>query len=405
MRKKSIISFLKMHPIISFSFSLCSNIIYIYIDFDVFLFNFEKNINKTNQMGEEKIKIGITHGDINGIGYEVILKSLHNPTILEIFTPILYGSSKVAGFYKKYFDIPLNFNIISNANQAIDKRVNLIDCVGDDVKVEVGKIVEENGAFALKALEKATADLESNAIQAVVTAPINKLTIQSESFSFPGHTEYFEKKFSTDASSLMLLVSDCLRIAVVTGHIPIREVAERITKDMILKKIKILNESLKQDFSIIRPRIAVLGLNPHAGDNGVIGNEDSEIIVPAIKDASESGMLCFGPFPADGFFGSGNFKKYDAVLAMYHDQGLIPFKNMAMETGVNFTAGLPIVRTSPDHGTAYDIAGKNIASELSFQSAIYLAIDVVKNRAWNKEINKNPLPITTTNNNRKNSIE
>lgn len=358
-------------------------------------------------MEPDKIIIGITHGDINGVGYEVILKSLHDARVLDMFVPVIYGSSKVAGFYKKDMDLQaLNFNIITSAEQANAKRVNLINCVDENVKVEPGLSTPEAGKAALAALERATEDLKKGVIHAIVTAPINKKNIQSDAFQFPGHTEYLEKKFGEETSSLMMLVSDTMRVAVVTGHIPVNQVSGKITEELILKKLTVLNQSLKQDFGIVRPRIAVLGLNPHAGDNGLIGTEEIDVITPALKKGEEQGISCFGPYPADGFFGAGSYRKFDAVLAMYHDQGLIPFKNMAMETGVNFTAGLPIVRTSPDHGTAYDLVGQNKASEVSFLQALYLACDVHKSRLWYKEINANPLQITENKkDHRKNVIE
>lgn len=346
-------------------------------------------------MNTDKIIIGITHGDINGIGYEVILKSLNDNRIFDMFIPVIYGSSKLMGFHKKLLDLrAVNPNVINSAEQAIAKRINLINCVDDNIKVEIGQSTQEAGQAALAALERATKDLKKGSIHALVTAPINKNNIQSDTFNFPGHTEYLEEKFGENSSSLMMLVSDRIRIAVVTGHVPINEVSEKITEELIVKKLSILNESLQKDFTIIRPRIAVLGLNPHAGDDGVIGDEEQRIIQPALRKAEEKGITCFGPYPADGFFGAETYKKFDAVLAMYHDQGLIPFKTIAMETGVNFTAGLPIVRTSPDHGTAYDLAGKNLASEISFQQALYLACDVFKNRMLNEEISANPLPIS-----------
>mgnify|MGYP003606871668 FL=1 len=358
-------------------------------------------------MEPDKIIIGITHGDINGIGYEVILKALADNRTLDMFTPIIYGSSKLAGFYKKNLDIQgINFNIIHHAGEASSKRINIINCVDDEVKIDVGQSTSEAGTAAFAALEKATEDLKNKKIDALVTAPINKNNIQSESFHFPGHTEYLEEKFGEKSSSLMMLVSDAIRIAVVTGHIPVSQVSGTITEELILKKLTVFNHSLKKDFSIVRPRIAVLGLNPHAGDNGVIGDEEQKIIVPALKKAEQQGIMCFGPYAADGFFGSGNFKNFDGVLAMYHDQGLIPFKTMAMDNGVNFTAGLAVIRTSPDHGTAYDLAGQNKASELSFLQALYLATDVFRNRSIHKEIHANPLPVSEPrHDSRKNNIE
>jgi 4-hydroxythreonine-4-phosphate dehydrogenase len=358
-------------------------------------------------MESDKLVIGITHGDINGIGYEVILKALNDPRVSEEFVPVIYGSSKVAGYYKKSLDFQsLNFNIINSAEQANTKRINLINCVSEEIKIEIGQSTAEAGRSSLESLERATEDLKKGVIHVLVTSPINKNNIQSDTFRFPGHTEYLENKFGEESSSLMMLISDCLRVAVATGHIPINQVSASITQDLIVKKLAILNDSLKKDFTIVRPRIAVLGLNPHAGDHGVIGHEEQDVIVPAMKKAEEQGIMCFGPYPADGFFGSDKYRKFDAVLAMYHDQGLIPFKSMAMDNGVNFTAGLPIIRTSPDHGTAYDIAGQHVASEASFLQALYLACDVYKNRKFYAEISANPLPITENRkDSRKNIIE
>jgi 4-hydroxythreonine-4-phosphate dehydrogenase len=343
-------------------------------------------------METEKIIIGITHGDINGIGYEVILKTLADSRMLETFVPVIYGSSKVAAYHRKNLDIQgLNLNVVNTIEEINTKRVNIVNCVDDEIKVELGTSTEEAGKAALIALERATEDLKKGALQALVTAPINKKNIQSATFKFPGHTEYLEKKFGSETPALMMLVNDVMRVAVVTGHIPVNSIAAELTEKLIVDKLIVLNKSLKKDFSIGRPRIAVLGLNPHAGDEGVIGNEEKTVIIPAMKKADELGIICSGPYPADGFFGSGNFSKFDAVLAMYHDQGLIAFKTVSMDTGVNYTAGLPVIRTSPDHGTAYDIAGKNTASEESFRQALYMAYDVYQNRAWNDEISANPL--------------
>ena len=357
-------------------------------------------------MEAEKIIIGITHGDINGIGYEVILKALSDSRILDMFVPVIYGSSKLAGFHKKNIDLQgLNLNVINSLEEANSKRVNIINCVDEELKAELGQSTAEAGKAAYEALERATDDLKKGLLQAIVTAPINKKNIQSENFHFPGHTEYLEEKFGEKSSALMMLVNESIRVAVVTGHIPISEVASSLTQEVILKKLKILNNSLKKDFSIIKPRIAVLGLNPHAGDDGVIGDEEQKIIIPAIQEAGKEGILCYGPYPADGFFGSGNFRNFDAILAMYHDQGLIPFKTLAFENGVNFTAGLSIIRTSPAHGTAYDLAGQNKASEQSFLDALYLACDVYKNRLNYSEITSNPLVSEVKRENNKRNIE
>ncbi|OIP84317.1 MAG: 4-hydroxythreonine-4-phosphate dehydrogenase PdxA [Porphyromonadaceae bacterium CG2_30_38_12] len=357
-------------------------------------------------MEKDKLVIGITHGDINGIGYEVLLKTLAEPLMLETFIPVIYGSSKIAAHYRKALDLQsLNLNIIPNVEALNPKKVNIIHCVDDELKLEVGISTVGAGKASLAALQKATEDLKRGALDALVTAPINKNNIQSDQFHFPGHTEYLEENFGTGTPALMLLMNDVMRIAVVTGHIPVAEVSKAISIKLIKEKLLVFNNSLKKDFTIIRPRIAVLGLNPHAGDNGVIGTEEQTIIVPALKEAEKDGVLCFGPYAADGFFGSGHFNKFDGILAMYHDQGLIPFKTIAMNSGVNFTAGLSIIRTSPDHGTAYDIAGKNIASEESFRQAMFAAYDIYQHRESNKLLAANPLKIEPHRNERSNRIE
>lgn len=342
-------------------------------------------------MEQHKVKVGITHGDINGVGYEVIIKALADSRILEMCTPVVYGSSKVAAYYRKSMEGEIfTFNTIVSARDANPKRVNIINCVSDDLRVEVGKSTQQAGEAALLSLEAAVRDLKAGEIDVVVTAPINKENIQSEGFHFPGHTEYFAKEFNTK-EYLMLMVSDILKVGVVTGHIPLGKVVESITKASVLKNLRVMHKTLLEDFSIHKPRIAVLGVNPHAGDGGVIGDEEERVILPAILEANKEGIIAMGPYPADGFFGSGEFKKFDATLAMFHDQGLIPFKSIAFESGVNFTAGLPIVRTSPGHGTAYDIAGSGVASEESFRNALYLAIDVFASRINYKELSANPL--------------
>ena len=343
-------------------------------------------------MDTSRIIIGITHGDINGIGYEVILKTLAEPRILETFIPVIYGSSKVAAFHRRNLDLQgSNLNIVNSIDEINSKRVNIINCVDEEIKVEIGISTEEAGKAAFVALERATDDLKKGALQALVTAPINKKNIQSGEFKFPGHTEYLQEKFGTETPALMMLVNDVMRVAVVTGHIPLEKISGELTENLILQKLLVFNQSLKKDFSIIRPRIAILSLNPHAGDEGVIGDEEQKVILPAMKQAESKGIICVGPYAADGFFGSGTFAKFDGILAMYHDQGLIPFKTVSMDSGVNFTAGLSVIRTSPDHGTAYDIAGQNLASEESFRQAMYLAYDIYQNRAINAEISANPL--------------
>ena len=340
---------------------------------------------------KRKIRVGITHGDINGVGYEVILKTFSDSTMLELCTPIVYGSPKVAAYHRKAMDIPTNFSIINSAEGAMDDRLNILNCTEDELKVELTKPTPEAGKAALSALEKALEDYRKGLIDVLVTAPINKHTIQSDTFHFPGHTEYIEERVGDDRKALMILMKDDFRVALVTGHIPVKDIATTITKELIMEKLSIFHRSLKRDFCIDSPRIAVFSLNPHAGDNGLIGTEESEVIIPAMEEMIAKGVLCFGPYPADGFMGSGNFTHFDGILAMYHDQGLAPFKVMAMDEGVNFTAGLPIVRTSPAHGTAYDIAGQGIASESSFRQAIYTAIDVFRNRLIEEEIHARPL--------------
>ena len=328
----------------------------------------------------DKLKIGITHGDINGISYEVMLKTLEDNRILECCTPIIYGSPKVAAYHRKLIDVNLNLNLIGKAEDAVATRVNIINCASDEIKVDLGKSTPAAGEAAFVALERATQDLKEGKIDALLTAPINKNNIQSAQFNFPGHTEYLEQLFGNTGDALMILANQSIRVAVVTGHIPVCKISEQLTTEKIGKKIEQFNTSLQKDFGITKPRIAVLGLNPHAGDGGVIGSEEQEIILPAIEQARQNGMICFGPLPADGFFGTDAYTHYDGILAMYHDQGLIPFKVLAMEDGVNFTAGLPVVRTSPDHGTAYDKAGKNQANPNSLRQDLYMAIDIVKQR-------------------------
>lgn len=338
----------------------------------------------------KKVRLGISVGDINGIGMEVIIKTFKDNRMMDICTPIIYGSSKISTFHRKALNInDFSFNIIKNAKEANVKKPNIIDCWKEDVELALGQSTEAGGKYALTSLEAATIDLKNGLIDALVTAPINKDNIQSEEFNFPGHTEYLTEKF--EGNSLMLMVNDNIKVGVATNHIPLNKVANTLTADTIFSKLKILNKALVQDFCITSPRIAVLGLNPHAGDNGLLGKEEEDIIIPAIDNAKSIGINTFGPYPADGFFGSGNYQKFDAVLAMYHDQGLIPFKSLSFGEGTNFTAGLDIIRTSPDHGVAYEIAGQNKAEESSFRHAVYAACDIYKNRQFSTEINENPL--------------
>lgn len=342
-------------------------------------------------MDKKPVIAGISHGDINGIGYEVIIKALMDGDINDICVPVVYGSPKVAAYHRKALNINnFSFNNIRAVEEANHKKANLINCLDDNVRVELGRSTAQGGEAALTSLEKAMSDLTSGKIDVLITAPIDKNNIQSDNFQFKGHTEYLRSKAGSD-DVLMFLISESMRIGVATGHVPLGKVAGMITTDLIIRKLKLMNQSLILDFAIRKPRIAVLGLNPHAGDNGLLGSEEAEIITPAINQAVREGMLVFGPFPADGFFGAGSFSKFDGILAMYHDQGLTPFKALSFDTGVNFTAGLPFIRTSPDHGTAFQIAGKGQASESSFRQAIFLACDIYRNRQMYKEISENPL--------------
>lgn len=343
-----------------------------------------------------KPTIAITAGDINGIGYEIILKGIIDPHICEICKPIVYGNAKIAREHAHLLDDEyhnIQFNLINDPTEAKDGRLNLITCYPDDTPLNIGVSTKEGGQAALRSLERACQDLKAGKVAALVTAPINKENIQSEQFQFTGHTEYLAHLFgSEDKQTLMMMVSEMMRIALVCNHTPITKVPLMITKERIVSKLKTLNATLIKDFLVTKPRIAVLALNPHASDNGLIGDEEKNIIIPAIEQANEQGVLAFGPYSADGFFGAGKYMHFDAVLAMYHDQGLIPFKSLDMN-GVNFTAGLDIVRTSPDHGTAYDLAGKNTANATSFMHALYTALDVLNNRAISADITKNPLVI------------
>ena len=340
---------------------------------------------------KNRIVLGISHGDVNGISYEVILKTLLDNRIYEVCTPVLYGSAKVAAYHRKALNLPSqNLNLIKSADEATHKKAYLVNCINDEIRVELGKSTTMAGESSFAALQKAVGELKEGKLDALVTGPIDKHNIQSEAFKFPGHTEYLASQFP-GSDSLMLMVNEVMKMGVVTGHLPLKEVPGNITQDLILQKLKIMNRSLMEDFRIRKPRIAVFSLNPHAGDNGLLGDEEDKIISPAIKTARDQNILAFGPFPADGFFGAGNYSKFDGILAMYHDQGLIPFKALSYEGGVNFTAGLPIVRTSPAHGTGYEIAGKNEASENSFRHALYMACDILKNREEYKELTANPL--------------
>ena len=331
-------------------------------------------------MSKGNIRVGVTIGDFNGVGMEVIIKTFLDVRILENITPIVYGSAQIASFYRKELEInDFGFNKISNTSEARENKVNLIHLWEEQIVVEMGKSTEIAGRYAFKSLEAATEDLAAGKIDVLVTAPINKKNIQSDKFDFPGHTEYLTNYSNAD-DSLMLMVLNDLRVGTITNHVPLKDVSEVLTKELICRKIEILQSSLQKDFGIKKPKIAVLGLNPHAGEDGMLGNEEKEVIFPAIEAMQEKGVIVYGPYPSDGFFGSSNFKNFDGILAIYHDQGLTPFKTIAFEEGVNFTAGLSIVRASPDHGTAFDIAGKGLANESSFRAALYMTIDVIRNR-------------------------
>lgn len=339
------------------------------------------------------IKVGITHGDYNGIGYEVILKAFDNPMMFEICTPVVYGSAKIASFYRKQLDLPAQpYLQIKDASQAKDGQINIVNVIGEDAKVEPGVASKAAGAAALAALEQATADLCDGKIDVLVTAPVNKATIHSDDFQFIGHTEYLGERLGDDDSKpMMILFNEQMRVALATVHLPLRQVPDAISTELLTDAILRLNTTLRSDFGIVRPRIAVLSLNPHSGDGGLLGTEETDIIIPALDAVAAKKVLAFGPYAADGFFGSGNYRRFDAVLAMYHDQGLAPLKALSMESGVNFTAGLPYVRTSPDHGTAFDIAGKGEASGQSMRQAIYAAIDILGHRRSFEQMTANPL--------------
>ena len=337
----------------------------------------------------DKIIVGISIGDLNGIGLEVILKTFQDKRMLDFCTPLLFGSTKVVSYHKKALNMEVPVHGISSINQINHNKINVLNLWKEDISIELGKATKQSGEYAAKSLETAVAHLKDNKIDLLLTAPINKETIQSETFNFPGHTEYLEDKL--DGKSLMILMTDELRIGLITGHIPISKVAEAITPSLIKEKVVTMYTSLVQDFGINKPKIAVLGLNPHCGDKGVIGLEDDEIIKPTIDEIRESGKLVFGPYAADGFFGSETYRQFDGVLATYHDQGLAPFKALSFGNGVNYTAGLSEIRTSPDHGTGFDIAGKNKANSSSFKEALFSAIQIFKTKKEYKELSKNPL--------------
>ena len=340
----------------------------------------------------EKIIVGISIGDLNGIGSEVVLKTFQDARILDFCTPVIFASVKLMSFYKKAFDIEINLQGIDRIEDVIHKKINVLNVWKESVDVQFGEESAEAGAFAIQSLKAAVEALKNDKIDVLVTAPINKSNVQSKTFNFPGHTDYLAQELRGD--SLMLMITEHLRVGLLTDHVPVKDIASKITQELIEKKINIIHKSLIEDFGIIKPKIAVLGINPHTGDNGVIGKEDDEVLRPALDEIRKKGKLVLGPYAADSFFGSGNYKNFDAIIASYHDQGLIPFKTLSFGQGVNFTAGLNKIRTSPDHGTAYEIAGKNEANEGSFKEAVFAALDIYKKREDYQSFSKNPLKIT-----------
>lgn len=343
-------------------------------------------------MGRRKVKLGITQGDINGISYEVIIKTFQDARLFEFCTPIIYGSPKVAAYHRKALNISnFNFNSINTVEEAVQNKANLLNVLDDNIRVELGKSTDIAGEAAVISLDAAVQDLLNGTIDALVTLPINRDNTKGEKLNFDGHTKFLADK--TDAKDTMILMtSELMKVGVVSGHVPVSEITEHITETNILRKLQMMHNALTEDFGIRKPKIAVLGLNPHAGDSGVIGKEEIEIIIPTIKKANEKGILALGPFSADGFFGSDSFKKFDGILAMYHDQGIAPFKSLNFGAGVNFTAGLPIIRTTPDHGTAFEISGQGKANPSSFRQAVYMACNMVHNRKEHAELTSNPLP-------------
>ena len=357
----------------------------------------DKNINTESVTSindnQSLIRVGITEGDPNGVGYELILKTFAESGMLDLCQPIIYGHPKIANYHKKALDIKIPFNITASAKDIVNGQLNIVDCLDNEIKVDFGVKSHEAGYASFMSLERAVQDLKSGLIDVLVTSPINKSNIQCEQFHFVGHTEYLQDRLGNgEHESLMILCNSLMRIALVTTHMPISEVAFSINQEIIEQRTKMFYESLIRDFNISAPRIAILSLNPHSGEAGLLGSEEDSVITPAIKALSDAGISCYGPYAADGFFGSGNYKHFDGILSMYHDQGLTPFKALSMNDGINFTAGLPFIRTSPDHGTAYDIAGKGIANTDSFRTAIFTAIDIYKNRKAYDEAHNHPLP-------------
>ncbi|MBK7884871.1 MAG: 4-hydroxythreonine-4-phosphate dehydrogenase PdxA [Chitinophagaceae bacterium] len=335
--------------------------------------------------------IGFTCGDVNGIGIELIIKTLEDTRLLEICTPVIFANNKVINFYRKSLpEVNFNFSTIKDGTKVNHKQINVYNCWEEEIAITPGQLTDIGGQYAVISLTVAAGALKAGKIDGLVTAPIHKRNVQSEDFNFTGHTPFLKHLFEVP-DVVMLLVAENMRVALLTEHVTIKDIAQLVTKENIIQKLTIVNQSLKKDFGITKPKIAVLGLNPHAGDEGLIGKEEEEIIKPAIKEAKHKDIFCFGPYSADAFFARGQYEKFDVVLAMYHDQGLIPFKSLALGEGVNFTAGITGIRTSPDHGVAFDIAGKGIANESSFREAIFKCVDIFNSRKEYDEQRKNPL--------------
>ncbi len=337
----------------------------------------------------ENIIVGISIGDLNGIGSEVVLKTFEDPRMLELCTPVIFANVKLLSFIKKHFELTLSLHGIDKLDQILPGKINVMNVWREGVELNYGKTDAKTGDYAIKSFKAATQALKENLVDVLVTAPISKSNIQSKDFNFPGHTDYLDQEL--EGNALMLMINENLRIGLLTDHIPVNEISNQLTEELLIKKINVIKQSMIQDFGISKPKIAVLGLNPHSGDGGVIGQEENNLIKPTLKKVFESGTLAFGPFPADGFFGSNAYENYDAILAMYHDQGLIPFKTLSFGKGVNYTAGLNKIRTSPDHGTAFEIAGKGSADFNSFKEAVYQAIDIYNKRSEYSTLTQNIL--------------